>query len=155
MGVDVVDVVGVPAGVAEGGPHRLGRADALLVRGGDVVGVGRVAAAEHLGVDRRAARLRVLVLFEDQDAGPFAEDEAVAVLVERPAGALRVVVASERARQAMKPPRPIGVIAASLPPVTITSAWPQLDGREGVADGVGGRGAGGGDGGVRAATGRT
>ena len=30
----------------------------------------------------------------------------------------------ERARIAANPPRPIRVIAASLPPVTITSAWP-------------------------------
>ena len=29
----------------------------------------------------------------------------------------------DRARQATNPPRPIGVIAASAPPVTITSAW--------------------------------
>ena len=43
VGVDVLHVVGVPAGVADGGPHRLGGADAVLVRGGDVVGVGRVA----------------------------------------------------------------------------------------------------------------
>src|SRR5207248_11303673 len=30
---------------------------------------------------------------------------------------------SDRARAEQKPPRPIGVMAASEPPVTITSAW--------------------------------
>ena len=50
--------------------------------------VGRHAVADQLGVDARAARLRVLELLEDQDAGALADDEAVAILVERPAGAL-------------------------------------------------------------------
>ena len=52
---------------------------------------------------------------------------------------------------AAKPLRPCGVMAASLPPVIITSASPSLDRLEGVADGVGGAGAGGGDRRVRAA----
>ena len=30
----------------------------------------------------------------------------------------------DRARMDAKPPRPMGVMAASLPPVTMTSAWP-------------------------------
>ena len=47
VGVDVLHVGRVPAGVAEAPPHRLGRADALLVRGGDVVGVGRVARSRR------------------------------------------------------------------------------------------------------------
>ena len=93
VGVDVVDVVGIEPGVLEGQLHGHGRAGAFGMRGGDVVGVGRAAGAEQLGVDRRAALAGVLELFEDEDAGPFAEDEAVAVLVERPAGARRVVVA--------------------------------------------------------------
>ena len=58
-----------------------------------MVGVGRVAAAAHFGVDLRAACLRALVFLEHQDAGPFAEHEPVAVLVEGPAGVGRVVVA--------------------------------------------------------------
>ena len=58
------------------------------------------------------------------DAGPLAQDEAVAVLVERPAGASAGRrCACDRARAEMKPPRPIGVMAASEPPVIITSAW--------------------------------
>ena len=97
---------------------------ALGVRGGDVVGVGRAAGAEQLGVDA-APRLRACSSSSrTSDAGALAQDEAVAVLVERPAGApagssLRV----DRARAEMKPPRPIGVMAASVPPVIMTSAW--------------------------------
>ena len=69
VGVDVLHVVGRPAGVAEGGAHGLGGADALLVRRGDVVGVGRVAAAGNLGIDRRPPRLGPLVFLQDEDAG--------------------------------------------------------------------------------------
>ena len=46
---------------------------------------------------------------------------------------------------------PIGVMAASVPPVTMTSASSYWMALHGVADGVGGAGAGGGDGRVRAA----
>ena len=77
----------------QGQLHGPDGADAFGMRGGDVVGVGRAAGAEELGVDRGAALAGVFVFFEDDDAGPFAEDEAVAVLVEGPAGRLRVVVA--------------------------------------------------------------
>ena len=63
------------------------------MRGGDVVGVGRVADAEHLGVDACAALASVFEFLQDEDAGSLAQDEAVAVLVERPAGRLWVVVA--------------------------------------------------------------
>ena len=107
--------------------------------------------AKQLGVDARPALAGVLQLLEDHDAGALAQDEAVAVLVERPAGRLRIVVALDRARAEMKPPRPIGVMAASEPPVIMTSASSRWMAVQGVADGVGGRGAGRGDGRVGAA----
>ena len=103
------------------------RAVAVLGRRGDVVRVARHAVADDLGVDPRAAAPRVLELLEDQDAGAFADDEAVAILVERPAGALpgRRCASTARAARA-KPPTPIGVIAASEPPAIIASASPRL-----------------------------
>ena len=93
VGVDVLDVVGVERASLRASCAWPGGAAAFGCGRGDVVGVGRAAAAEQLGVDAGAARAGVLEFFEDEDAGPFAEDEAVAVLVEGPAGALRVVVA--------------------------------------------------------------
>ena len=60
------------------------------------------------------------------DAGAFADDEAVAILVERPAGALGLVVARRERAHRAKPPTPIGVIDASEPPAIITSASPRL-----------------------------
>ena len=62
--------------------------------------VGAHAEADQLGVDLRAAPLRVLVLLEHEHAGAFAEDEAVAVLVPRARGGRGIVVAGrERARR--------------------------------------------------------
>ena len=60
---------------------------------GHVEGVGGHAVADDLGEDLCAAGLGELELFEDEDAGAFADDEAVAVLVEGAAGVGGVVVA--------------------------------------------------------------
>ena len=64
-----------------------------------VEGVAAHAVAGQLGVDVRAASLRVLQLLEHQHAGAFTDDEAVAVDVERPRRALGIfVVRAQRAR---------------------------------------------------------
>ena len=85
------------------------------------------AVADDLGVDRRAAPLRVLELLEDEHAGALADDEAVAILVERAAGAAPARRCASTARAAApKPPTLIGVIAASEPPAIIASASPRL-----------------------------
>ena len=72
--------------------HHAERAIAVLGRRGDVVGVGRHAVAHELGVDPRAAALRLVVSLENDDARTLPHDEAVAVLVERTARPLRGVV---------------------------------------------------------------
>ena len=89
---------------------------------GDVAAVGAHAVAEHFGVDVGAAGLGVLQFLEHEHAGPFAQDEAVAVAVEGAAGARRVVVALREGPHGGKAARPMRVTAASLPPVIITSA---------------------------------
>ena len=93
VGVDVVDLFGRDAGIAQGVAHHEHHAAAAGVGRGDVVGIRRHAAADELGVHFCAPRLGVLVFFEHQRAGPFAEHEAVAVLVVGPRGRGRVVVA--------------------------------------------------------------
>ena len=84
------------------------------------------AVADDLGEDRGAAPLGEFQFLEHQDAGAFADHEAVAVLVPRaarraPGSSLRV----ESARMAAKPPTPIGVMQASAPPQIMTSASPR------------------------------
>ena len=58
VGVDVVDLVGVDAGVVEGDRRRARRLAAVGPRLDHVVRVGRRAVAEQLGVRDRAARAR-------------------------------------------------------------------------------------------------
>ena len=92
MGVDVVDVGRRKAGAFQRHLHRAKAAVAVLRRGGDVIGVARQAIAVDFAIDFRAARLGVFVFFEHHDAGAFAHDEAVAVLVVGARGLLRRVV---------------------------------------------------------------
>src|SRR5437773_1643385 len=91
--VDVLNVFGVLACVAQSQLHGPGRSGSLGMRGGNVVGVGGTAAAEHLGIDGSAAMAGSLQLFQDQHPSTFAEDKAVTVAIEWPARRLRVVVA--------------------------------------------------------------
>ena len=108
-------------------------------------GVGRGAVADDLGERLRAARSSVLERLQDEHARTLADDEAVAPFVERPRGALRIVVAGgegahrrEAAHQRL--------VAGSLGPAGehhVGVAAP--DRLPGLADGVAARGAGGHD----------
>ena len=70
--------------------------------------------------------LGVFEVFEDDHAGPFAEDEPVAVQVERPLAALRgSSLAVDRAVRRLKPVTPNGWIIEWAPPPIITSASPR------------------------------
>ena len=90
--VEVLDVLGGDAGVAERHAHAAG--GTVGRRGRDVEGVAREAVADDFGVDVGAAGAGVLKLLENEDAGAFAHHEAVAVLVEGTGGGLRIVVAT-------------------------------------------------------------
>jgi len=92
VGVEVIDFVGLEAGLPERQLHCAGCAFAALVGLGDVVGIGGRTVAGEFGEDSRAAGAGVLLAFEDEDGGAFGEDEAVAAGVEGAGGAGRVVV---------------------------------------------------------------
>ena len=80
MRVDVVDEGLVfDAGVRESGLDRLHRAVAARVGSGDVVRVAGGAVAREFAVGFRAARLRVLLGFEDQHCRALAYHEPVAI----------------------------------------------------------------------------
>ena len=68
------------------------------MRRGDMIGVAGQAVADHFGIDIGAARLGLLIFLEHDYAGAFAHDEAVAVDVIGPAGALGFVVEIGRKR---------------------------------------------------------
>ena len=61
-----------------------------------MVGVGRNGVASELGVDVAPSAPRVLELLQHDDARPFAQDEAVPLLVEGPTGFRRSVVADRQ-----------------------------------------------------------
>src|SRR5207249_6276997 len=92
VGVDVLYVFRADLGVLEGELHGPRGTGAVRVRCGDVIGVGRAAAAQQFRIDRRSALSGTIQFFNDEDAGTFTEHEAVAVFVERPAVRLRIVV---------------------------------------------------------------
>ncbi len=96
--VDVVDLLWPELAACESALHRLSDTAAI---GGDRLHVEGIAAGRRshpLGVDARAARLRVLKRLEDERAGALAEDEAGAVGIEGPDRHARIaVVPAERA----------------------------------------------------------
>ncbi len=81
VGVDVIDLLRLDAGVAQRVAHHAKGAVAVVGRRGDVEGVGAHAVAHHFGQDVGAARAREFQFFQHQDAGAFAHHEAVAVLI--------------------------------------------------------------------------
>ena len=79
--VDVQRAMGL-ARLLHGQAQRLRAAHGLWMRRGDVIGVAGVAVAHDFGVDVRAARLRVLVFFQREDARALAQHKALAARIE-------------------------------------------------------------------------
>src|SRR5690606_14815942 len=91
VGIEVVDLVGVRARVAQCREHAA--AWPVSAGRGDVVGIRAHAEARELRVDPGIAALRVLVLLEYHHARALAEHEPVPVDVPGSARGLRIVVA--------------------------------------------------------------
>ena len=125
MGVDVLDLARIQSGIPECIGHREACAFAVFRRCGDVMSIAAHAEAHEFGIDARAARLGMLVLFQQsahrhrptarsrRDHGPTAGLRACG-------SSLRV----DSARAWQKLPRPSGVVAISPAPAIITSASP-------------------------------
>ena len=88
-------------------------------------GVGVCGVAYEFGEDRGASVDGVVPLLEDEDAGSFADDEAIASHVQGREAVAGSSLRVERARMDAKPATESGVTAASLPPQIITSASPR------------------------------
>src|SRR3954451_3585451 len=82
MGVEMLDVTGLETGLPQRALHGAARAVAVFGAGRDVVGIGRRAVADDFGERFGAAADRMLQLFNDENTGTFAHDEAIAVTVE-------------------------------------------------------------------------
>src|SRR5262249_9241316 len=80
-------------GVSKGFANCSRRAVAIFVGGNDVRGVATGATADYFGDDGSSSADGVSKLFENENYGAFAHDEAVTIGSERAAGSLRVVVA--------------------------------------------------------------
>ena len=100
MRVDIVDIGGIDAGALHRRHHAAIGAVAVLGRRGDVERVARKPVADDLGIDAGAARLGVFEFLQHHHAGPLAHDEAVAVAVIGPRGALGLIVEIGRERAA-------------------------------------------------------
>src|SRR5205823_1621459 len=111
--------------------------------------VARHAIAHKLRIDARAPRLRRLQLFEHKQPRAFADDEAIAVALERPRDTRRLIVARRKrahGRKTCDAHRRDGRFSAAADHNVGVAALNDL---EAVADGMRARGAGGGGGGVR------
>ena len=122
--IQVIDLVGV----------RYRRCAALRACSGAAPSMSRLQSCERRRRSCRSRRARsrcarrapgVLVLLEHQDAGAFAEHEAVAVRSNGRLARRRIVVARrQRLHRVEARRRPVGEIVDSAPPATITSASP-------------------------------
>ena len=150
VGVDVIDIAGIDAGIFKRLRHGVCGGHAVLIGSGDMSAVATDAVPVHFGVDSRAAGFCVLEFFQDQQAGAFAENKAVAVAIEGSAGFFGIVVAlgqgAHGGKGAQADGRKRGLAAAGNGDVDFAVA----DELKGVADGVGCAGAGGDDDLVRA-----
>ena len=92
MRIDVIDISCVHAGIAHRIGHAARRAITVLARRRHVVGVGTHAKTGEFGVDFRPTRLGMLIFFKNQHARTFRQHKAIAILIPRTAGSLRIVV---------------------------------------------------------------
>ena len=83
MSVDVIDLVRVQAGIAQGRSHAAGRTLAILGRGGDVVGVTGLSIADDLGVNGGAPLACGFQFLEHEHARTLGDDKSVPIAIER------------------------------------------------------------------------
>src|ERR1700733_2367268 len=148
--VDVADVVRRNVAVFQRGKrHAIA---AIAVFGGlrDVVGVAGHSVADNFRENCCAAALRVFKRLQNHHAGTLADDESIAIGVERPAGVLGIVIARRESAHGRESADAHGRDGGFGAPGDHHVCGAALNNFEGVTDGVRGSGAGRGGGGVRA-----
>ena len=76
----------------------------------------------------------MFIAFEDKDTAALAHDESVALCIERSACVQASSLLVDRGFIELKPPIPIGQIAASAPPVSHHFRIAALDQHRGISD---------------------
>ena len=78
MGIDIVDVLGLDAGVLDGTLHHELGTESLGMAGSDVISVGTHAATDDFTVNLGATGQRMLEFLEHEAHTAFTHDESVA-----------------------------------------------------------------------------
>ena len=86
MRIDVIDAVRRDTGGLQRIHHCPATTLALGCHAGHVKSIPAHAVADYLGQNLGSSRFSELELFQNQDAGAFPNDEAIAVAIPRPAG---------------------------------------------------------------------
>ena len=113
VGADDVDILGFESGAAECELDALGLT--FWIGEDEVGGVGIDRVAGEFAVDFGAAAFGVAEAFEDVDAAPFGDDDAVTIAIERAAGSGRVGVGCEGVLAVEAREDPEGVDAFASP----------------------------------------
>ena len=92
MSVDVVDFGRLDPGVGNRQSDRFDRPLAVWMLIRDAKGVGRAAESDHFGQDRGPVIDGMFQSFQNDDAGSFADHEAVARRIKGPTGGSGIVV---------------------------------------------------------------
>ncbi|MCY1415236.1 hypothetical protein D9M71_307100 [compost metagenome] len=146
VGIDVLHLLRIQPGIAQGILHAACGTFAGLRRRGHVVGVAAHAEADQLGIDARATGTGMLELFQHQGAGTVGQHETVAITVPGAAGPRGIVIAGgqrTRRTEAAKTEAAAGHLGTTGDH-HVGVAVGDIACRH--ADAVGARGAGGGDG---------
>ena len=98
MGVDIVDIFRVQAGLAQRHLHGTERARTFRMWRRHVIGIAGQAITDHFAINLGTARLGPLIFFQHHHASAFAHHETIAILIIGAAGAGGIVVEIGRKR---------------------------------------------------------
>ncbi|MNO92337.1 hypothetical protein D3C76_839090 [compost metagenome] len=91
MGIEVLDIRSLDAGLSQGRHHGAASAVSILRAGGKVIGIGAGAIPHQLHYGGGAPGQGVFQGLNHQDPGPFAHHKPVAVDIERAGGRLGII----------------------------------------------------------------
>ncbi len=104
MRIQVIHRIRIDPGIVQRTQH--GTLGAIHVRGSDMACISAHAKPSQLGINFGTTRFGVLIFFEHQHAGTFAQHKTVAVFVPRAAGSFRVFVAGRQRAHRRKAANP-------------------------------------------------